>query len=154
MSEKEFVQPDAYISDFHPLTFGEELVAGADIEKLFEILEAQPEYEISLAYELWRTGRIEDVYKLSILGVFQQPASLFIEKMAYTGTEFICKNNVPHVEYEAFTRDFIVAKFKGEFDRDFYSELLSADEKDVESLMFLIQCELFRNRKEFFAKSN
>jgi len=154
MSEQELTQPEAYISDFHPLTFGEEFVAEADLEKLFEIFENQHEYGVCLAYELWRTGRTEDIYKLSILGVFQQSMDLFMEKMVYTGSEFICKNNVSETEYLAFTRDIIVAKFKGEFERDFSSELLSVEERDVEYLMFLIQCELSRNRKGFFAKSN
>jgi len=154
MPEQKLTQPEAYTSDFHPLTSGEKLVAEADLEKLFEIFENQHEYGVCLAYELWRTGRTEDIYKLSILGVFQQPMDLFIEQMAHTGTEFIFKYNVPDGEYQAFTRDIIVAKFKGEFDRDFSSELLSAEEKDVEYLMFLIQCELFKNRKGFFSKSN
>lgn len=154
MSEQELTQPEAYISDFHPLTSGEKLVAEADLERLFEVFENQPEYEISLVYELWRTGRTEDIYKLSILGVFQQSMDLFMEKMVYTGSEFICKNNVSETEYLAFTRDFIVVRLKGELDRDFSSELLSAEEKDVEYLMFLIQRKLFINRKGFFAKSN
>ena len=154
MSEQELTQPEAYISNFHPLTSGEKLVAEADLEKLFEVFEDQPEHEISLVYELWRTGRTEDIYKLSILGVFQQPMDLFIEQMTYIGSEFICKNNVRDTEYLAFTRDFLVAKFKGEFEREFTSELLSGEEKDLEYLMFLIQSGISRNRKGFLAKSN
>jgi hypothetical protein len=142
MSEQEHTQPEAYTSNCHPLPFGEKIIEGASTPELMEYYKNFPDYEVVLSYELWRTGRNEDLYELANRGIFSQEEGvtqlalkginvdendLLYFKLEWTGANMICEFGISKEEYCAFVSDLLSIILKSYAKRSLKDEVLTPD---------------------------